>query len=92
MSAGAGVWFQTSNFTPFLYIPPIEVRFDDGMPHLSSDVLVAVALETGDHFLLYGWFNFYVYQWQYYGVDPVVFTEYNPHYWTFTPPTLPNGW
>lgn len=87
-------WYQTSNATPFLYLPPIEASFDDGVPHMSRDVLVAVSVAGGDRFFLVGWFSFYSYQWQYYGVDPTRFDEFTPHFWSHLPDDdrVPLGW
>lgn len=91
-----GVWYQTSNETPFLYLPPILVTISSAdppinIPQVSLDVLVAVTTPSGDQIVLTGWFSFLVYEWQYYGVDPVDFDKYTPYYWRYMP-LMPDSW
>lgn len=89
-----GIWYQTSYTTPYLYLPPIETYHTGEAitPHMSIDVLVAVISPGGDHIVLTGWFNYYSFGWQYYGVPAAAFDDYTPYYWSYMPPALPLNW
>lgn len=90
-----GVWYQTSNRTPFLYLPPVIVhdQLDHGVkvPHYSLDVLITVRTPGNALIVLTGYFNYAIYEWAYYGVDPRDYDAYTPYYWRFMP-SLPQGW
>jgi hypothetical protein len=91
----SSAWYQTANYTPFLYLPPACVidELENGMklPHYSLDVLIAVHTLGNALIVLSGFFNFAIYEWAYYGVDPRFYDDYTPHFWRFMP-DLPLGW
>lgn len=89
-----GTWYQTSHTTPYLYLPPIETYATGEAitPHMSIDVLVTVRTPGDALIMLTGWFNYNIYQWQYYAVDPRDFDVYTPQYWRFMPLGMPPGW
>lgn len=90
-----GVWYQTSNTTPFLYLPPVhsydELSSGVKIAHFSLDVLIAVRTPGNARIVLAGYFNYAIYQWAYHGIDAREYDEYTPHYWRFMP-ILPLGW
>ena len=90
-----GVWYQTSNTTPFLYLPPVIVqdRLENGVtvPHYSLDVLITVRTPGNALIVLTGYFNYAIYEWAYYGIDAREYDEYTPFFWRFMP-ALPQGW
>lgn len=90
-----GVWYQTSNTTPFLYLPPaiIHDQLSNGIviPHYSLDVLITVRTPGNALIVLTGYFNYAIYQWAYYTVDPRYYDDYTPFFWRFMP-LLPHGW
>jgi len=93
--AYGGTWYQTANTTPFMYLPPVIVQdqLSSGItvPHYSLDVLITVRTPGNALIVLTGYFNFAIYEWAYYGIDPRDYDAYTPYYWRFMP-ELPQGW
>jgi len=90
-----GIWYQTANTTPFLYLPPVIIhdQLSSGIlvPHYSIDVLITVRTPGNALIVLTGYFNYAIYQWAYYGIQPLYYDDYTPFYWRFMP-ELPQGW